>query len=101
MATGGVARKSPYAMRVVADAMKRPVIVAASEQTVALGAAMLAAVAAGLHPDVGAAQAAMGAGVETAYEPDPSRAAHYDERYRRYLELGGFAEAYSRTGAGR
>jgi len=98
IATGGVAKKSPYAMRVVADAMKKPVSVAASEQTVALGAAMLAAVAAGLHPDLGSAQAAMGAGVETVYEPDPGRGGYYDERYRRYLELGAFAENYSRTG---
>ncbi len=95
IATGGVAKKSPYAMQVVADAMRRPVIVAASEQTVALGAAMLAAVAAGLHPSLATAQAAMGAGVETVYEPDPARADHYDARYKRYLALGTFSEEYS------
>jgi len=98
IATGGVAKKSPYAMQVVADAMRRPVIVAAAGQTVALGAAMLAAVAAGLHPSLASAQAAMGAGVETVYEPDPVRADHYDGRYKRYLALGAFSEEYSRTG---
>lgn len=98
IATGGVAKKSPYAMQVVADTMRRPVIVAASEQTVALGAAMLAAVAAGLHLNLAAAQKAMGAGVETVYEPDPARADYYDARYKRYLALGAFSEEYSRTG---
>ncbi len=98
MATGGVAKKSAYVMQVLANAMKRPVVVASSEQTVALGAAMLASVAAGLHPDLASAQEAMGAGIERVYTPDHKLAAHYDERYSRYLALGAFAEDYSRLG---
>lgn len=95
IATGGVARESPYIMRVVADVMRRPVFVIASDQAMALGAAMLAAVASGIHPDAQAAQAAMGGGMSAGYEPDPGRAAIYDERYGRYLALGGFAEEYA------
>ncbi|MCG8531821.1 MAG: hypothetical protein MI749_14320, partial [Desulfovibrionales bacterium] len=90
IAVGGVAKKSPLVMQIVADVMDMEIRVAASEQTCALGSAMLAAVAGGIHPHVDAAQTAMGKGFETTYTPNPERVALYDELYGRYLRLGSF-----------
>lgn len=92
VAIGGVARKSPFAMQVLADVLDKEIKVARSEQTVALGAAMFAAVVGGVYPDINRAQQQMGCGIETVYQPDASRAAHYRERYERYLQLGAFME---------
>ena len=49
---GGVAKKSPFIMQVVADVLNVPIKVPKSEQTCALGAAMFAATVAGLYPTV-------------------------------------------------
>ena len=89
---GGVARKSPFAMQVLADVLDMTVEVRAGEQPVALGAAMFAATAAGLHPRVEDAQRAMSSGTEARYPPDPGRARLYDALYRDYRKLGGFVE---------
>ncbi len=59
---GGVAKKSPFIMQVMADVMNMPIRIHKSEQTCALGAAMFAATAAGLYPKVEEAMAAMGQG---------------------------------------
>ncbi|WP_116125468.1 ribulokinase [Lewinella sp. IMCC34183] len=85
---GGVAKKSPFVMQTMADVMNRPIQVARSEQTCALGAAMFAAVSAGVYPDVSAAMAKMGGGFDAEYAPDADRAAVYEGLYQRYLELG-------------
>ncbi len=89
---GGVARKSPFAMQTVADVMNMEVAVGAGDQAVALGAAIFAATAAGLYPDVEAAQRAMAAGTEAVYRPDAARARHYDAVYDGYRKLGAFVE---------
>ncbi len=60
IALGGVAKKSPFVMQVVADVLNRPIKVARSEQACALGSAMAAAVAAGIYPSTSEAQAKMG-----------------------------------------
>ena len=49
IAIGGVAKKSRFVMQTIADVMNLEVTVAAGDQTVALGAAMFAATAAGLY----------------------------------------------------
>ena len=90
IALGGVARKSPYIMQVMADVLEQPIKVHRSEQTCAAGAAMFAATAAGLYPTVAEAMKAMGAGFEKTYLPDSSRSAYYRERYNRYCALGEF-----------
>lgn len=92
VAVGGVARKSPLVMQILADVLAAPIQVPDSDQSVALGAAMLAAVAAGLYPDVSAAQSAMLAPIERVYTPDPARVAIYDGLYAEYLRLGEYAE---------
>ncbi len=61
-----------------------PIKVAASDQTCALGSAMAASVVAGIHPDIAAAQKAMGGGFEREYKPDPVRAKKYEMLYNKY-----------------
>mgnify|MGYP005755997223 CR=1 FL=1 len=91
---GGVARKSPFVMQTMADVMNMPIRVAATDQTCAFGAAMFAAVAAGLYEKVEDAQKAMGKGFEKEYVPIPENVARYDELYQKYLELGRFVEEH-------
>ncbi len=91
-AVGGVARKSPLVMQTSADVLGMPISVSASDQSCALGAAMFAATAAGLYPEVLAAQAAMRSPIERVYEPDPARKATYDRLYAEYLALGAYVE---------
>ena len=92
IATGGVARKNPFVMQIVADVLNVPIRVASSDQTCALGSAMAAAVAAGVHSDIRSAQNAMGGGFEKEYRPDPDRAARYAILFGKYKALGGFIE---------
>ncbi|MCK5156859.1 MAG: ribulokinase [Spirochaetales bacterium] len=96
IAVGGVAIKSPYVMQTVCDVMNKPIKVASELQTVALGAAIFAATAAGIYPSVEAAQKAMGSGFEKTYTPNPEAAAVYDKLYAKYLEFGGFIEKQTR-----
>jgi L-ribulokinase len=90
---GGVAKKSPFIMQMMADVMDRPIRIHASEQTCALGAAMFAATAAGLYPAVEDAMAAIGQGFDTTYTPDPGRTAIYAGRLRDYQALGQFIQS--------
>jgi L-ribulokinase len=92
IAIGGVARKSPFVMQIVADVLNVPIKVANSDQTCALGSAMAAAVVAGIHPDIPAAQKAMGGGFEKEYCPDPARAEKYEVLFRKYKKLGSLIE---------
>jgi len=94
MAVGGIAKKSPYIMQVLADVFEKPVYVLESSQACALGAAMAAAVACGAYGDLLAAQKGMASAVHAQYRPDASRAELYRTRYERYLALGGFAENF-------
>jgi L-ribulokinase len=88
VALGGIAQKSPFVMQVTADVMNVPIQVVASEQACALGAAMFAAVAAGLYATVTEAQDRIGSGFSRTFRPDGDRARAYDRLYRKYLELG-------------
>jgi L-ribulokinase len=92
IAIGGIPRKSPFVMQVMADVLNLAIEVPSAEQPVALGAAMFAATAAGLYPRVEDAQRAMAAPVEITYHPDPDRATLYTTLYRDYLALGSFVE---------
>ena len=89
---GGVAKKSQFVMQTLADVLNRPIKIAVSEQAPALGAAMYAAVAAGIHADVLTAQKAMGSGFAETYTPNPARVADYQARYERYQAFGQFVE---------
>jgi L-ribulokinase len=79
--------KNPVVMQVYADVTRHPLHLIGSEQGPALGAAMHAAVAAGAHPDIHAASAAMGKVRRDVYTPDPRRADAYDALYAHYSRL--------------
>ena len=79
-------------MKTLADVLDRPIKIAVSEQAPALGSAMYAAVAAGIHPDVLTAQKKMGSGFAETYLPNPARAADYAARYAQYQAFGQFVE---------
>ncbi len=96
-AIGGVPDRSDLAMRILADVLNHPVSVRESANASAHGAAIYAAVAAGIHPDVSTAQAHMQVKERTTVRPEPSRAALHVARYRRYRELAGFQERLERA----
>ena len=95
---GGVAKKSPFIMQMMADVMGMPIRIHRSEQTCALGAAMFAATAAGIYPSVEKAMAAMGPGFAETYIPDPEKTKLYQERYEKYNRLGKFIAHSLRAG---
>jgi len=89
---GGVAKRSPFIMQMMADVMNMPIRIHKSDQTCAAGAAMFAATAAGIHSKVEDAMAAMGSGFDAEYFPDPNKISIYASRYQQYNELGNFIE---------
>jgi L-ribulokinase len=92
IAMGGITRKSPLVMQTLADVTDMEIEIVRSEQPVALGAAMFAATAAGLHPRIGEAQRAMSAGIDLVYRPEAARVAAHARAYQDYLRVGRFLE---------
>jgi L-ribulokinase len=92
IAIGGVAKKNPFVMQIVADVLNVPIKVASSDQTCAMGAAMAASVVAGVHRDIPSAQKSMGGGFEKEYRPDPVRAKKYETLFSKYKQLGSLIE---------
>lgn len=89
---GGVAKKSPYIMQVMADVMNMPIRIHQSDQTCALGAAMFAATVAGVYPKVEDAMQTMGQGFSDEYFPNPEHVEIYQNRYNKYKAMGKFLE---------
>jgi L-ribulokinase len=89
---GGVARKSPFIMQMMADVMNMSIRIHKSEQTCALGAAMFAATAAGIYEKVELAMDKMGPGFDITYSPNKKKVSHYKKRYKQYKKLGSFLE---------
>jgi len=87
VACGGIAERNPLVMQILADVTGRPIRIARSSQTCALGAAVAGAVAAGVYPSVPAAQAAMTGVRPGAYRPRASAHAVYRELYELYRML--------------
>lgn len=83
---GGLAVKSPLIMQIYADVTGRPMKIADSDQTPALGAAMFGALAAGVFSSPGEAQAKL-CGIRTTYQPNAEAHAVYRELYRLYRQL--------------
>lgn len=92
-AIGGISKKAPFVMQTLADVLNMPIRVVRSEQTCALGAAMFAAVAAGVYTDISEATAHMGSDIEAEYQPDARRVLVYKTLYKKYLELAKLAES--------
>ncbi|TRZ45906.1 ribulokinase [Robertkochia solimangrovi] len=89
---GGVARKSPFIMQTLADVLNKPIMVAASDQAPALGAAIYAAVVGGVYPNVNEASKHLGSDFEAEYQPQSDKLAYYEELMAGYTELAGFIE---------
>jgi L-ribulokinase len=89
---GGVAKKSAFIMQMMSDVLDMPIKIHKSEQTCALGAAMFAATAAGIYPNIEQAMLAMGQGFETEYFPNGKKTVIYQKRYLQYQKLGAFLE---------
>ncbi len=83
---GGGAR-SPLWLQMKADVTGRTVRVMASDESTALGAAMLAAVAAGTFVDLDEAVERLAITEPVAYEPRAAAAGAYDDAYGRYRAL--------------
>jgi L-ribulokinase len=79
--------KNPVIMQIYSDVARMPLHLIGSDQGPAFGSAMHAAVAAGAHPDIHAAAAAMGSARRDAYAPDPARADAYDVLFEHYRRL--------------
>lgn len=92
---GGIAQKSPFVMQMLADVLQMPLKIHKSEQTCALGAAMFAAVVAGIYPTVEVAMEIMGRGFEKIYTPNEKMVGMYNMRFRQYESLGNYLDASS------
>ncbi len=89
---GGIVKRSPFIMQLLADILEMPIRAHAGEQTCAAGAAMFAATAAGFYPKVEYAMQAMGQGFDKTYEPDKTKEEIYRARYRQYERFGDCVE---------
>lgn len=88
VATGGIPKKSPLVMQILADVLDMPIKVATSAQSGALGASIFAAVAAGYYKNVYDAQERMGSSFSKTYYPNKENAKTYKKLYSYYKELG-------------
>ena len=85
--TGGLAIKNAALMQIYADVLGRPMKVAQSEQTCALGAAMFGAVAAGAFASLPEAQRVVCRTRDVVYHPNADAHAVYGELYALYRTL--------------
>jgi L-ribulokinase len=96
IALGGIPKKDRYVMQVTTDILNKPIKVAASDETCALGAAMFAAVAADIYKDITEAQKAMLSGFIKTYYPRNSNTGKINEQYNLYVSLGKELDKYLR-----
>jgi L-ribulokinase len=87
VACGGLPDRNPLLMQIYADVTGLRHTVAASGQAPALGSAMHAAVAAGVHPTIVDASLHMARSSDLVYEPDPAHRDVYDALYAEYVTL--------------
>lgn len=87
IAAGGLPEKNPLLRQIYADVTGRSLRLGGSAQAAALGAAIHAAVAAGIYPDIHSAADAMGKLREESVKPIRENSALYDELYAEYQQL--------------
>lgn len=90
-ACGGLPQKNKLLMQIYADVTNRPIKVAASKQTPAVGAAMFAAVAAGKenggYESIVEAAKKMGKVRDEVFKPIRENVAIYEQLYQEYVKL--------------
>jgi L-ribulokinase len=84
---GGIAEKNDLFMQIYADVIGQPMLIAGSPQAPALGAALSAAVTAGVFTSWSDAQARMTSIMDKQFVPDPAAHAVYNELYAIYRSL--------------
>ena len=84
--SAGGGANSDLWLQIKADSLQKPIISVETSETTCLGAAMLAAVASGCHPDIEQAAKAM-VRLRKRYEPNRDLAQLYEDGYARYSEL--------------
>ncbi len=84
---GGIAEKSSLLMQIYADVTGREMRVASSSQTCALGAAVGAAVVAGIYPDYKSATDVMTSLKDIVYKPNPEAHEVYTRLFKLYVQL--------------
>jgi L-ribulokinase len=91
VAAGGLPERNRLLMQIYADVTNHEISIVRSVQAPAVGAAMHAAVAAGVaaggYADIGAAASAMGGLRSETYRPIPANVAVYDRLYAEYKTL--------------
>lgn len=87
---GGIAKKSKYIVQMMSDVLNVPIIVSQEEQSCARGAAIYAAVAAGIFPTISNAQENLCEKIECSYYPDEERHRKLERKFRTYQQLGEF-----------
>ena len=92
IAVGGISQKSEYIMQMLTDVLNRTVMVSATTQTCALGAAIYAAVGAGIYESIPSAQKKMCPDYTKAYQSNKNKAQFYQSKYNKYLQLAKLLE---------
>ena len=86
-ASGGIAEKSPFAMQIYSDVIKKPIRISGSTQSCALGSAIFGAVVGKAHPDVVTAAEKMGKLKDVVFYPDEKSSQVYDKLFAEYATL--------------
>lgn len=89
---GKIALSMPFVMQTMCDVINKPIRIANTDNACALGAAMFAATAAGVHKDLKSAITVMNSGFIREYHPIKANVEAYNKKYDKYLELGRFSE---------
>ncbi|MBS1700319.1 MAG: ribulokinase [Armatimonadetes bacterium] len=84
---GGIGEKSPLTMQIYSDVLGRPIRISRSAQTCALGSAVMASVAAGVHGSVLEAAEVMTGYKDVVYQPRTDGVAVYNRLYELYSLL--------------
>jgi L-ribulokinase len=91
---GGIARKSPYILQTLSNVLHRTICVSAEKQVCARGAAVFAAVAAGIYADIPSAQNRLCNQPLTYFYPQMNIVTAYDEQYQKYVRMGNLLENF-------
>ena len=89
---GGIARKSPFIMQTLSNVLDLPVEVCRSYQTPALGAAICASVASGIHKSIPDAITVMGSDFDKVYYPESEKVIRLNEMFLKYEQLSRVVE---------